>query len=70
MVGAKVEEVELLCSPNSVAFSAADNLLVFDIAIVMLALKVSGPSNYWVNADLDILSSTKILQPYDQPSGI
>lgn len=55
MVGVKVEEVELLFNPNSVDFSAADNLLVFDIAILILVLGVSGPSNYSVNADPDIL---------------
>lgn len=70
MVGAKVEEVELLCSPNSVAFSAADNLLASDMVTVLLILRVSGTSNYWVIADLDILSRTDILQPYDQPSGV
>lgn len=63
MVGVKVDDVELLCNPSSVAFSAADNLLVSDIAILLLVLKVSGPSNYWVNADPDIYPALGFYSP-------
>lgn len=55
MVGAKVDEVELLCSPRSVAFSAADNLLTSDVAIVLVVAKASGLRNYWANTNPNIL---------------
>lgn len=43
--------MELLCSPNSAAFSTADNLLASDVAIMLLICKAFSPSNYWVNTD-------------------
>lgn len=70
MVGAKVDEVELLCSPRSVAFSAADNLLTSDVAIVLVVAKASGLRNYWANTNPNILSNTDVPQPYDQPRGV
>lgn len=63
MVGVKVEEVELLCSPKSVAFSIADNLLASDIAIVLLVSKAFGPSNYWVKTDPAVYPASHFCSP-------
>lgn len=60
---ASVDEEGLLCNPSSSDFSAADNLLISVVAIVLVFSKAGCSGNHWVNTVPDSYSAPMFYSP-------